>query len=343
MNAKNKTCSIRDLASYLELSTCTVSKVLNGHSDALRVPESTRERVLQAARELNYVPNINAKRLFERRSNVLGLLVPPQEDMGHNAFSDTHFVDILSGIEKQLSKVKYSLMLLFNREEYKENGRYHDMFRSGLIDGLLIWGVHRRDSYWNDLQELTGPRIFLTSTPDYSPDSRVNYIVSDYEQSAYEVTRHLLLSGARKFYWLAGKEDTSIIQMLKDGQQKALTEFALSPDAVICGYSDYTETDGEILLSEAMKKHSFDAILATAPQLARGAQRIIKQQNLSLKIGCFDGQAKTRQPDDIYYSALTNDTKIGEFAVSNLIELIENKNNESGIQIKIPVNFTATT
>ncbi len=158
-----KSCTIRELARHVGLSTCTVSRVLNHRSGELPIPEKTQERIREAARALNYVPNVNAQRFFKRRSNVIGLLVPPQEEMGHNAFNDTHFVEILSGIEKALCRTGYNLLLLFNRPEFQENNHYAGLFQSGFLDGLLIWGVHRSDRYWNELAALSGPRIFLTS------------------------------------------------------------------------------------------------------------------------------------------------------------------------------------
>ena len=155
MEKRGKNCTIRELARYVELSTCTVSKVLNDPTGELAIPEGTRRKVREAARELNYVPNVNAQRFFKRRSSVIGLLVPPQEEMGHNVFHDTHFVDILSGIEKVLSTTSYNLLLLFNRPEYKAGNRYEAMFSSGFVDGLLIWGAHRSEGYWQE----TSPRM----------------------------------------------------------------------------------------------------------------------------------------------------------------------------------------
>lgn len=77
MNGRKASCSIRDLARYVGLSTCTVSKVLNNRSD-FKTQEETRQRVLEAARTLNYVPNVNAQRLFQKKSGIIGLLIPSQ-------------------------------------------------------------------------------------------------------------------------------------------------------------------------------------------------------------------------------------------------------------------------
>ncbi len=335
MERKGKNCTIRELARYVGLSTCTVSKVLNDHTGALSIPESTRRKVREAARELNYVPNVNAQRFFKRRSSVIGLLVPPQEEMGHNVFHDTHFVDILSGIEKALSTTSYNLLLLFNRPEYKAGNRYEAMFSSGFVDGLLIWGAHRSEGYWKELVELTQPRIFLTSMPDFSPDEPLHYVASDYEQSACGIVSRLKAQGCRRFCWLAGREDTSIISQLAAGMARAgvtLEESAIR-------YSDYTEAEGERLAAELLEHGEFDALLATAPQLARGAVRYIEAHHLPVRVGSFDGQRETRLMSDHYISALTNDFEIGLKAMEKMFALIEGDTDM--VQMKVPVDFTA--
>lgn len=334
MEKRGKNCTIRELAGYVGLSTCTVSKVLNDPTGELAIPEGTRRKVREAARELNYVPNVNAQRFFKRRSQVIGLLVPPQDEMGHNVFHDTHFVEILSGIERALSTTSYNLLLLFNRPEYKEGNRYAGMFRSGFVDGLLIWGAHRSEGYWQELVELTQPRIFLTSTPDFSPDEPLHYVASDYEQSAYGVVSRLKAQGCRRFCWLAGMQDTSIISQLSAGMKRAgllLEESAIR-------YSDYIETDGERLAAELLDQGEFDAVLATAPQLARGAVRYIEAHRLPVQVGSFDGQRVTRLPSDHYISALTNDVEIGLKAMEKMFSLIEGSTET--VQIKVPVDFT---
>ena len=328
---KQKSCTIRDLARYVGLSTCTVSKVLNHPSEDLSIPERTQEKVREAARELNYVPNVNAQRFFMRRSFVIGLLVPSQEEMGHNVFHDTHFADIMSGIEQALKGTAYHLLLLFNRPEF----RYAGLFSSGLLDGLLIWGAHRSEQYRKKLVELTGPRIFLTSIPDSGKDAPpLHYIASDYEQAAEGITGRLKQSGCHDFCWLAGKRDTSIISQLASGMRKA--GVVLPPSAV--RYSDYTEADGETLAAEFLRNGHYDALVATAPQLARGAVRAAEKMKKKIRIGCFDGQARTRRPSDCFLCAQTDDVRIGKCAIEQLLALLEKK--ETLVQRKIPVVFS---
>lgn len=334
IQSAGKSCTIRELARHVGLSTCTVSRVLNHRGGELPIPEKTQKRIRDAARELNYVPNVNAQRFFKRRSFVVGLLVPPQEEMGHNAFNDTHFVEILSGIEKALVPTGYNLLLLFNRPEYKEGNRYEGMFNSGFLDGLLVWGVHRSDGYWKDLAALSGPRIFLTSVPDTDAGTPLPFVASDYEQAAAGIVSELLHSGCRRFCWLAGKEDTSIIPQLRAGMRRAGIDL---PESAI-RYSDYTEEAGERLADGLLADNTYDALLATAPQLARGAARFTESHRLPVRIGCFDGQTSTRRPTDSFISAYTNDFEIGKAALEMLIARIEG--NDEPVQVRIPVNFT---
>lgn len=327
---KQKNCTIRELAQYVGLSTCTVSKVLNHPSEELSIPERTQAKVREAARKLNYVPNVNAQRFFLRRSSVIGLLVPSQEEMGHNVFFDTHFADIMSGVEQALNGTAYNLLLLFNRPGF----RYDEMFSSGLLDGLLIWGAHRTEAYWEKLVELTGPRIFLTSVPDSEGEvPPLHYIASDYEQAACGIAGRLKETGCRNFCWLAGKQDTSIISQLQAGMAKA--GVMIPPDRTC--YSDYTEEEGAALAEDLLQDDCCDALVATAPQLARGASRYVKSRNKKVQIGCFDGQMRTRRSSDDFITALTDDVKIGKSAIEQLLALMED--NRKQVQMKIPVSF----
>lgn len=326
---KEKSCTIRDLANHLGLSTCTVSKVLNSNGELLSISPETQRKVREAAVELNYVPNIHAQRFFKGRSMVIGLMVPPQDEMGNSAFKDTHFTEIISGIEQALTGSHYNLLLLFNRPEYREGNRYQAMFQSGLLDGLLIWGAHRSDDNWRELLELDGPRIFLTSMPDANEGDVLNYVCSDYDQAGFEIVNALKARKCRNFAWLAGKENTSIVPQLEIGIRRA--GLAVAPEKI--RFSDYTETDGEHLTLELLRRFpDLDAILTTAPQLARGAQRAVGDR---VQIGCFDGQTSTRQPGDRYLAVATDDFAIGYQATQSLIKLIND--NSIMIQQKIPV------
>lgn len=65
MNIKKETATvqIRQIAERLQLSPGTVSIVLNGRGDSMRISKATQQRVQAMAKEMNYQPNMNARRL----------------------------------------------------------------------------------------------------------------------------------------------------------------------------------------------------------------------------------------------------------------------------------------
>ena len=73
-----KRVSIKDVAREAGVSATTVSYVLNRNPDETISAETT-QRVLEAVRRLHYVPNLNARSLSSRRSNLIGVLIPQTE------------------------------------------------------------------------------------------------------------------------------------------------------------------------------------------------------------------------------------------------------------------------
>lgn len=64
--------TIKDVAAYCGVSVSTVSRALNGHPD---VSEDMRNKVLDAARALRYVPNKSARDLAMNQSDTIGVIV----------------------------------------------------------------------------------------------------------------------------------------------------------------------------------------------------------------------------------------------------------------------------
>ena len=100
--------NIKEVAEACEVSIATVSNIFNGKG---RVSEETKERIIRIAKEMNYVPNIMAKNLKQRRSNVIGIIT---EDL--TVFNSVGIVD---GIHEFLEEQGYSF-LLGNLRLYKK-------------------------------------------------------------------------------------------------------------------------------------------------------------------------------------------------------------------------------
>ena len=110
--------TLREVAARAGVSTATVSRVLNSPGVVL---ESTRKRVLEAARELNYQPNRHAQSLAGGVSRMLGVIV--------SNITNPFFLDILHALERHASQKGYELVF--------ENTDYRAERLSASVDRML--------------------------------------------------------------------------------------------------------------------------------------------------------------------------------------------------------------
>ena len=84
--------SIHDIATHLKVSASTVSFVLNGKAEEMRISDAVAEKIKKYAEEVSYRPNLIAKSLRTGKSKIIGMMV---EDI-----SDPFFASIARGIER---------------------------------------------------------------------------------------------------------------------------------------------------------------------------------------------------------------------------------------------------
>lgn len=114
--------TIKDLAKHLGVSYSTVSKALN-HNPLIK-PE-TRDKVIQAAKELGYEPNYAAQRLVSKKSNVIGVIWPTLERVAPSA--------LVTKINKEITNHHYSMLLSVDSIENSI-----DLFKRFQIDGAIV-------------------------------------------------------------------------------------------------------------------------------------------------------------------------------------------------------------
>ncbi len=125
-----KKITLRKLAEHLGLSRTTVSVVLNDSPLAQTIATHTRERIIKAARELNYKPNYFARYLNERRSYLIGVLSPDLAE-GYDA-------GVLSGIEEYLLHSEYSFFVASHQWSEDRVKRNSQLFLERGVEGVIL-------------------------------------------------------------------------------------------------------------------------------------------------------------------------------------------------------------
>lgn len=228
-----------DVAARAGVSQPTVSLVLSGNPKA-RVSAETRARVMRAAEELGYRPNILAQGLVRRRSFALGVVVP---DLG-NPF----FAAVVSGAEKVASREGYAVFLCEAGETSAE--QHLDALKSRQIDGVILDAVGAAAL---SAESLAGMNVVLVdeSLDDYPG------IVSDAEQAGELAARHVLSLGHRRLAFIGPAVDASAFRLRERGFTRTVRGAGVAIDSAAWRRAPATVAGG----MQAMR-----AILALRPR-----------------------------------------------------------------------------
>ena len=128
--ALSRNVRLKDVAEYLDLSTATVSLVLNRSPVADAIPEPTQERVFAAAKKLNYRPNFIARSLRSRRTFSIGVLVPE--------ISEGYAASIMRGVESHLMEEGYFYLLASHRSQPDLLDEYLRLLEDRLVEGFIL-------------------------------------------------------------------------------------------------------------------------------------------------------------------------------------------------------------
>lgn len=278
------TVTIRDIAKAANVSVATVSKVLNNKESDIPISAKTKEKVLQIAETLQYRPNISAKRLASKCSNVIGVLIDT-----YLIFSSTINAQILQGVGECLDNNGYSLELISKKGTADVTGHLQDLVLSKGIDALLVWVNDLDENFCRYLDEQGVPHCHVQRYPSSKECSGV---MCDNLEGSYIATKHLIEQGHRDIMIIVDLEHIEGKYRL-EGYKNALTEngVTFNPDLVIEG--SYKGTVDESTLDTVKFEKGLEgctAIFATSDYLAiRATKLAAKLSGKQMTVIGFDG------------------------------------------------------
>lgn len=232
--------TIKDIAKQTGLSYATVSRALN---DKYGVKASTRERVIRAAREMNYHPNAIARGLITRRTKTIGIVIPDLR----NPF----FPEVAAGIETAAEELGYSILLGSSDWSGQREDRYLELLVERRVDGLILAPVSRSAARYPKVLPSHVPTVYVTSVPE---DITTGYVVINNERGGYLATNHLLSRGYLPVGFLGAKNGSDTGTERQRGYRAALGEAGheYDPDLVMLGA--FTGESAASLVREAIER-----------------------------------------------------------------------------------------
>lgn len=312
--------TIKDIARLAEVSIATVSRALN---DSGYVGSQTKEKIIKAAKELNYVPNIVARNLSKSESNAIGVVVPE--------IANPFFGDVIKGISSIADRNNLSVILYNTDEELIKEQRCLNLLKEQRVKGLILCTAHE-DEHFNakflgSLQELRIPIVLLDRDVKYSNFDAVFF---DDIQGAFMGVDALIKEGHRHIAALCGP---TVMRPGRDrfrGYKKAFSMNNLSLDENYVYFGEHTIEGGYTgTMSFLRMKEPPTAIFATNNMVCLGCMKALNELGVKIpediSLVGFD-QIEIFEILNLKISVVyKNAINMGEAATELLLEKLANK------------------
>lgn len=275
-----KNINIRELASELNLSVSTVSKALN---DSYEISDETKQRVLETATRLNYIPNPYASSLRGRKSKNIALVIPE--------VADSFFSLAINGIESVAKEKGYHVLICLTHESFDNEKIILKEFQGGRVDGVLM-SVSSETTQADHINDLIANGLPLIFFDRICENVSTAHITTDDFDSGYKATRHLIDSGCRDIAFLAISKSLSISNKRLEGFKKALGDhyISINEDRIVNCCNEARENH-QLIKNLLQQKDRPDGIVASVEKLTAPVYQACSELKIAIpgdvKVICF--------------------------------------------------------
>lgn len=271
MNEKRATS--QDVARLAGVSRTTVSFVLN-NIQGVKISEATRAKIHNAARELNYLPNVSGRKLVSGKSNTIGLVLL-QSFVQVQA--DANLINVMLGVEKAASEFGYHVLL---KHLEKNVSSYTHLIRENSVDGIILSGPRKDDENLIRMYHEGFPVVLMGQLPG----SDLPSVDIDNQKAAAEIVSHLISLNHRHIAMITNApiEFTSAQQRIS-GYQEALRAGGIEPDPAYIKAGNYTPESGRLAMKVLLETiPHLSAVFIASDVVAIGAIQAITDAGLRI-------------------------------------------------------------
>jgi LacI family repressor for deo operon, udp, cdd, tsx, nupC, and nupG len=298
---------MKDVAAELGLSAATISRALTRPD---LVTSETRNAVVEAVERLNYRPNLVARQLRRRSSNLVLMVVPQLSPF---------YLELFEGVERKATELGITALMANSGRDARRERMFLDQVLSRRADGvLLVTGTH--GDFLHSTASAAIPLVAVLEKPEGSdvPTVRV-----DDRAAARDATRHLIALGHRRVAHVAGMEAMTMAKDRRAGFLDAVDEAGLDRQHCYIVEGDFSIGSGDAAGERLLTRYPRPtAIFAANDEMAVGAAQALKRNGIVLGrdvslIG-YDDQRLSR----LYRPSITTvqvpKTEIGYIAMTML-------------------------
>ena len=313
--------NLKELAFRLGLSPTTVSRALNGYPE---VNESTRERVMAAAKRHNYRPNTRAIRLATGRAMAVGHVIPISTK--HEIVNPV-FADFIAGAGETYSRNDYDMVLSVVPDD-QEEATYRSLLSKGNVDGIIVHAPKLNDPRIALLHEIGLP--FVVHGRATGTALPYSWLDVNNRRAFARATEFLLDLGHRRIALVNGLEFMDFAIRRRAGYSESMSARGIDLDPAIMDTNEMTEVAGYRAAKRMLAlPHPPTAFLVASMISGTGVRRAIEEaglimgRDISVIIHDDDlGYMKNGEEVPIFTATRSSVREAGRQAAEMLLELI---------------------
>ena len=327
---QRKRVTSKDVAEKVGVSRTTVSLVLN-NVQGIQISSETRQKVIDAANELGYVPDATAQALVSRRTKAIGLVLTRSQ---HHIATDAFLPKIISGLLTTAKKHNVRMLVDWVETEHQDSA-YFELARAKRIDGMILSTPRLNDAALKALENVDTPTVMMGSIAG----SKLPFVDVDNTKAAEKAVSYLIGLGHRKIACIsnAPPEYTAAPERVM-GFKNVLTQMDIPINEDLIRYADFDPESGYECMTSLLKTgKKFTAVFVASDNVAIGAKSALREagwripEDVSL-IG-FDDIPWAKYSDPPLTTIKLPADSLAQSACTLLLDLIKDRGGEKQTQI----------
>ncbi|WP_215190712.1 LacI family DNA-binding transcriptional regulator [Exiguobacterium sp. s6] len=324
--------TIYDLAKKTGFSITTVSKALNNYKD---VSEKTRAKILQAAAEMDYLPNAHAQSLSTKKSWAIGVMFSEANEVG---MKHPFFNGIIESFRHATEEHGYDLIFA-SRNLRNRDMSYLEHFKHRAVDGIVVICSDRMDEQVQELMQSDIPIVVVDMD-----SANCSVVYSDNTEGARMAVNYLYELGHRHIAHIAGDSSIDAGAARVKGYELAMhaLDLPIQPGYLVnAGF--FSVEEGKQAMEKLLQlPASPTAVFVAGDQMAIGAIEAVHEHGLrvpeDISIIGYDDIEMIKYITPKLTTIRQDTDEIGEAAAELLIEQMTAKERRTERRV-IPVRL----
>jgi DNA-binding LacI/PurR family transcriptional regulator len=220
--------SIYDIAKIAGVSPSTVSRALEDHP---RIGATTKKRIQELAREMNYVPSTVAKSLATNKTWTIGMVLA--------SISDPFMGRVVEGVEQAAIEAGFNVFISTSQNDRQREIAVIEMLQKRRVDGIIVIASHLFDRSPRFFERSKVPIVVIN---EQNPGENMHFVTVDDVQGAQLAVEHLIALGHRRIGYVGIPNRPMSNQHRFKGYQNALTAAGIDPDPTLI-FTSHTIAD----------------------------------------------------------------------------------------------------